>query len=396
MPLTDTALRNLKPADKAFKKTDSAGLYVLVKPNGAKLWRFDYRFFGIRKTLALGIYPAVSLADARAARDAAKTLLAKDVDPGQQKLQERTAASNALENTFGKIADEFLVKIAADGRAAATIAKNTWMLKDLAVSLARRPITEIEPSEVLAVLQKIERSGRIETALKMRSAIGRVFRFAIATARAKNDPTFSLRGALRRHKPTSFAAIVGEKQVGGLVRAVNGYDGWPTLAAAIQIQMYCFARPGETRSMEWAELDFDKNVWRIPAHKTKMRRPLDVPLSRQALAIIERVRPFSEDKPLVFASMMSGKTMLSENSMNSALRRMGYMSEQHTAHGFRSTASSLLNESKLFHPDVIETQLAHQDKNAIRRIYNRAEHWDDRVRMMQWWADYLDDRAAQP
>ena len=277
-----------------------------------------------------------------------------------------------------------------DGRSQATLNKNRWMMAHLAAPLAAWPISEISSADVLEVLRTIERSGRIETALATRAAIGRVFRFAIATARAENDPTFALRGALQRHRPTSYPAVTTKAELGGLMRAIYGYQGWPSLSAALKVQALCFARPGETRTMTWQEVHLEEARWIIPAAKTKMRREHEVPLSTQAVAVIAAMKELSGTGAYVFPSMMSGKKLLSENSMNSALRRMGFTHEEHTAHGFRSTASTILNESGLFSPDVIELQLAHQDSNAVRRIYNRAAHWDERVRMMQWWADLLD------
>lgn len=395
MPLTDPSVRILRPSEKPYKKADFGGLYLLVKPSGSKLWRFDYRFFAARKTLALGQYPAVSLAEARAARDLAKQALARDQDPAIQKRNQKLEAAQAASNTFGLIAEEFIEKLRADGRANPTIVKNTWMLVDLCKSISKRPIGTLGAADILEVLRKIERRGHVETALATRSAIGWVFRYAIATARASNDPTYALRGALRRHVVTNHAAIIKESDVGGLMKAVWGYEGWPTLAAALKIQALCFARPGETRTMEWREVDLQRAIWTIPATKAKMRRDHRIPLSRQAVAVIQGMELWREDSnAFVFPSMMSGKPYLSENAMNSALRRMGFTKDQHAAHGFRSTASTLLNESKLFHGDWIEAQLAHQDGNAVRRIYNRSEYWEERVQMMQWWADFIDRKLA--
>lgn len=393
MPLNDTNIRSLKPAAAEFKRSDGGGLYLTVKPTGSKIWRLNYRFFGKQKTLTIGQYPTVSLVDARAAREAAKKLLSQDIDPGEQRRREKVEIAEALENTFGKVVEGFLAKMEKDGRKGPTMTKNTWMLKELAAPLARRPIGDIRPKEILAILKALEDSGRIESASATRAAIGRVFRFAIASDIVDTDPTYSLRGALITHTPTSFPALVDPKAVGGLVRALASFDGWPTLKALLLVQMYCFTRPSETRTMMWDELDLEKRVWSIPADKTKMGRPLDVPLSNQVIAAIESVRVFSGTKSNVFRSMMAGKTFLSENSMNSALRRMGFTKEQHTAHGFRSTASTLLNESRQFRGEVIEAQLAHKDKDSIRAIYNRAQYWDERVPMMQWWADHLDNLA---
>ncbi|SCY81419.1 Integrase [Rhizobium sp. NFACC06-2] len=353
------------------------------------------RFFGKRKTLTIGAYPTVGLADARRLRDEAKKKLAEGLDPSLAKKRDQLAAKAAAGNTFGVIADEFIEKLKRDKRAEPTITKNRWMLKDLAEKLGPYPVTQITARDILVVLTSIEKSGRVESALATRAAIGRVFRYAIATARAENDPTSALRGALQRHVPVNHAALTTKAEMGGLMRAIYGYEGWPSLVAALKIQALCFARPGETRSMEWTELDFDKLVWTIPAEKTKMRREHHVPLSTQAVEVLTEMKEFFGDKPYVFPSMMSGKKILSENSLNSALRRMGVTEAQHTAHGFRSSASSILNESGEFSIDAIEAQLAHLDTRAVRRIYNRATYWDERVRMMQWWADLLEKERVK-
>jgi integrase len=390
LPLTDVQIRNAKPTEKPRKLPDMEGLYLFLSTAGGKSWRLDYRFSGKRKTLTFGTYPTLSLAEARAKRDEAKKLLAEGADPSLAKKRAHLDAMAAAGNTFGVIAQEFIDKMRRDKRAEPTITKNEWMLQNLASKLAPYPITQVTAKDVLAVLTAIERSGRVESALATRAAVGRVFRFAIATARADNDPTSALRGALQRHAPISHPALTDPREIGKLLRAVYGYQGWPSLVGVLKIQALCFARPGETRSMQWTELDLDKAVWTIPASKTKMRREHTVPLSRQAISVIMEMQELFGDKPQVFPSMMSGKTLLSENSMNSALRRMGVSTTEHTAHGFRSSASTILNGSGQFSADAIEAQLAHLDAREVRRIYNRSTYWEERVAMMQWWADRLD------
>jgi integrase len=390
MPLTDVQVRNLKSDRKPRKYADTSGLYLYVSAAGGKSWRLDYNFLGRRKTLTLGSYPSVTLAAARTMRNEARRKLASGLDPSLSKKREKIEARAAAGNTFGLLADEFIEKLRLDKRAEPTLAKNTWMLKVLAAKLGPYPITQIAAADVLAVLRSIEKSGRVESALATRATIGRVFRYAIATARAEVDPTSALRGALQRHVPASHPALTTRRELGGLMRAIYGYRGWPSLVAALKIQALCFARPGETRAMQWDELELDEAIWTIPAAKAKMRREHQVPLSRQAIDVIKEMREIYEGSIYVFPSMMSGKKLLSENSMNSALRRMGVGELEHTAHGFRSSASSILNESGEFNPDVIEAQLAHLDASNVRRIYNRARYWDERVRMMQWWADLLD------
>ncbi len=394
MSMTDTFVRNLKPAGREYKRGDGGGLYIVVKVSGAKIWRMNYRFFGVQKTLSIGAYPAVGLGAARAARDEAKRLLVLGVDPGEQKKADQAAAERANGETFEAEADEFLARMAVLGRSEATIQKNRWMLKEVARPLAKRPVRQIKSPEVYELLSAIEASGRRDTAIATRAAISRVFRGAILGGRADFDPTYALKGALAAPVVVSHPALTEPKDVGGLMRAIDAYAGWPTLRGLLLMQARVFARPSETRTMNLAEIDFDKRIWTIPEEKAKMRRPHDVFLSTQALAVIEAMRPYVNRHGDVFPSMMSGKRFLSENSMNSALRRMGFTGDEHTAHGFRSTASTLLNASKQFSSDAIEAQLAHLDKDRVRRIYNRWEYWDERVPMMQWYADKLDALAA--
>lgn len=337
----------------------------------------------------------MTLAEARSQRDEAKRKLAEGLDPSLAKKRQQLEAKAAAGNTFGLIADEFIDKLRRDKRAEPTITKNTWMLKVLAAKLDPYPITQVTARDVLTVLASIERSGRVESALATRSTIGRVFRYAIATGRAEADPTSALKGALQRHIPSSHPALITRSELGGVLRAIYGYKGWPSLVAALKIQALCFARPGETRSMEWSELDLKNATWTIPAAKAKMRREHHVPLSRQALEVVMEMKELYGEGQYVFPSMMSGKKLLSENSMNSALRRMGIGQDEHTAHGFRASASSILNESGEFKPDAIEAQLAHMDGSKVRRVYNRATYWDERVNMMQWWADMLDVERGQ-
>lgn len=396
MKLTEAAVANLKPLNKSFKRSDGGGLYLLVKTNGTRVWRLDYRFQDLRKTLTIGKYPDVSLAAAREAREDAKKLLPRGIDPGVRKKQAKAEAWAAkLPNDFGSIADEFLAKMVRERRSPRTVTKVRWHLKKLAKPLSDIPIAEIRSFDVLATLRKVEARGLHDSAHETKGSIGRVFRYAIATLRCEKDPTIVLHGALDQHTAKSFAAITEPARVGALMRAINGYHGWATITAALKIQAYCFQRPGETRLMEWSELNLDRAIWTIPATKMKMRRNHDVPLSRQAIQVLRSMREISRGGRYVFQSKAYRKEVISENAMNSALHNMGFLSEEHTPHGFRSTASSLLNESMLFHPDAIEVQLAHLDRNSIRRIYNRAPYWDERVRMMQWWADFLDAWAVE-
>jgi integrase len=264
------------------------------------------------------------------------------------------------------------------------------MLQVLAAPLTRRPIADIMPIEVLDVLKRIEKSGRRETARKLRGAIGGVFRYAIVTLRATNDPTVPLRGALLQPNVEHRPAITDERELGMLMSTIDDYDGWPTLRATLQLLALTMTRPGDVRGMRRSEIDFEKALWRIPAERMKMRRPHDVPLSQQALEILRDIWPLSDHGDLVLPSIRSIHRPLSENAMNCALRRMGYQKDEMTSHGFRATASTILNE-RGFDPDVIEAALAHQDKNYIRRAYNRSTYWPQRVNLMQAWADMLDE-----
>lgn len=303
------------------------------------------------------------------------------------------AAATASNNTFRAIAEEHLANQEESGTAATTLIKNRWYLLKLAAPLANLPITEITPAEILALLKKIEKSGRRETAKKVRGAIGAIFRLAITTLRATNDPTYPLRGALLKPIVTPRPAITDERALGGLMLAMDEYDGWPTLKAALQFLALTMVRPGEVRFMHRSEVIWPKSMWRIPAERMKMRRPHDVPLSRQATAILRDLWDLSEGEGLVFPSIRSVTRPLSENAMNSALRRMGYSRDEMCAHGFRASASTILNE-RGYNPDVIETALAHQDEDETRRAYNRARYWPERVKLLQDWADLLDEFRA--
>lgn len=395
MLLTQFAINKAVPKEKPLMLSDGDGLHLLVKPGGTKLWRFRYRFAGRENMLAFGAFPTVTLAAARAKREEARRLLAEGSDPAVKKKLDKIAAATAARNTFGAVAADYLENIAANGVTEDTISKNRWLLEDLARPLADRPIADITPAELLHVLKRIEKSGRRETARRLRGVMSSVFRHAVLTLRATTDPTFALRGALLKPNVKHRPAITDERQVGALMVSIDEYDGWPTLRAALQMVALTMTRPGDVRGMRRSEINFDKAVWRIPGERMKMRRPHDVPLSRQAITILRDMWSLSDHGDLVLPSIRSNRKSLSENAMNSALRRMGYSKDEMTAHGFRSTASTILNE-RGFSPDVIEAALAHQDENEIRRAYNRATYWPERVKLMQAWADLLDAFKVQP
>ena len=390
MPLTDTAIKAAKAGAKPRKLADERGLYLLLQPSGGKLWRLKYRHLGREKKLSLGRYPDVSLREARARCDAARKLIATGVDPSEAKRVQKEAALRDAATTFKLVGEEYLNKAQSEGRADVTINKSRWLLSLLEPALGNRPIDAITPADLLAALKRVEKEGHYETARRMRSLASRVFRYAVATSRAQNDPAAALRGALIAPVAKHHAAIVEPAQVGSLLRAIDGYDGQPMTRLALKLAPLVFVRPGELRAAEWAEFDLSAALWRIPATKMKMRDGHIVPLSRQALEVITAAKALTGHYRYVFSSLYPGSRPMSENTLNAALRRMGYGSGEMTAHGFRATASTLLNESGLWHPDAIERALAHKDSNTVRAIYHRGAHWEERVKMAQWWADYLD------
>jgi integrase len=389
MSLSEFTIRAAKGRERPYKLADSGGLFLLVTPNGSRLWRMKYRVDGKEKSLAFGSYPQVSLAKAREARGRARDMLADGKDPSLEKQREKATASIARRQTFGLVAEEQLEYFESKGLAPATMRKHRWFLNDLAKPLASRPVGDITAAEVLELLRKVERSGRKETAKKLRGDIGAVFRLAVITGRAKADPTSALRSVIAAPKHKGRPAITDEKEFGTFLRVLDEFTGWPTLKAAIKFQILTMVRPGEARGARHQELDLEKAIWHIPEDRMKMRRPHKVPLSKQAIALLEDIRPYSGKSELVFPSIQSTKKLFSENAFNAAIRRMGYSGEEVTAHGFRVTASSILN-ARGYNPDVIEAALAHQDPNTIRRTYNRATYWDERVTLMQEWADLLD------
>ncbi len=390
MGLTAVAIKAAKGRAKPYKLTDSDGLHLLVLPSGGRYWRINYRFLGKQKTLALGVWPEVELADARAKRDEARRLLAKGVDPAEQAKLDKITASVAAANTFQAVADEWLAKIEREDLSPVTLKKNRWLLSFTYPALGRRPIADISPHELLAVLRTVEVRGRHESAKRIRATCSQVFGYAIATARADRDIATDLKGALIVPKVTHRAAITTPLEAGALLRAIQGFEGHPVTLSALKLLPHVFVRPGELRFAEWDDFDLEKAVWTIPAHKTKMRRVHSVPLSRQALDIIVGIETDKEYSSYLFPSLRSARRPMSENTINAALRRLGYAQNEMTGHGFRAMASTLLNEMGKWNPDAIERQLAHADNNAVRRAYTRGEYWNERVAMMQDWSDYLD------
>jgi integrase len=391
MPLTDVTVRRAKGQVAPYKLTDAGGMYVLVRPDGARYWRMDYRWEGKRRTLALGVYPSVSLSQAREKRDRAKKLLAAGTDPSAQRKFDKVASKIALNHTFRVVSEEWAAKLAREGRSRATLNKINWLLELAYTVIGDQPIASIAPPQLLTALRRVEARGRYETARRLRSTCGQVFRYAIATGRAERDPSADLRGALTAPKVKHRAAVIDPKAIGALLRAIDGYDGQPITLAALKLASLVFVRPGELRRAEWTEFDLDEAEWRIPGAKMKMGLPHRVPLSRQALAILRDLHPITGGGRYLFPSVRSVARPMSENTLNAALRRLGYSKDEATTHGFRSTAAVRLNEMGRWNADAIERQLAHQEANAVRRAYTHAaEYWDERREMMQAWADQLD------
>jgi integrase len=389
MPLKDTKLRTVKPSPKPRKLSDGGGLHMLVQPNGSKLWRLAYRFASKQKTLALGIYPTVSLAEARSQRDEAKKLLARSIDPSAQRNSEKQLGK---ENSFRVVAEEVIGKLEREGRAQVTLSKKRWLLDFAFPAFGDRPVAEITARELLVLLREIEGRGLYETAKRLRSTCGMVFRYAIATGRAERDPSMDLRGALTTHQVIHHPAIVDPAGIGALLRAIDGFDGQPTTQSALRLAAYVFVRPGELRHAEWKEFQLDRAIWCIPAEKMKMRREHRVPLARQSITILRDLQQITGGSRWLFPSVRTFARPISENTLNAAIRRLGYPSETMSTHGFRSMAATRLNEMGRWNSDAIERQLAHQEANAVRRAYtHRAEYWSERVSMMQDWADYLDN-----
>jgi integrase len=368
------------------KHFDGGGLYLDVRENGARYWRMKYRHAGKERLLSFGVLPEVSLAEARKRRDDARAAIRDGADPAATKRANKAAARLSASTTFGSIAKEWLDR--QRGKlATVTVAKAEWML-DLVPSLDAIPIAEISAPILLAALRKIESTGRHETAHRVKQRIGQIFRYAVATGRAERDPTGDLRGALSPVVSKSHAAITEPTEVGALLRTIHDYVGQPATASALKLAPLLFARPGNLRAMEWSEVDLDAAEWRIPAGKMKMRDAHVVPLASQAVDILKELKRLTGRSRFCFPSLRTGNRPMSENTVNAALRRMGYDNDTMTGHGFRAMASTRLNEMG-WSPDVIERQLAHAERNKVRSVYNRAQYMAERRRMMQAWADYL-------
>lgn len=386
--LTNTAVFSAKPKDKPYKLFDGQGLLLYVTPSGGKLWRLKYRFGGKEKLLSLGKYPAVTLADARSLVLDARKLLAQGVDPGAVK---QAAKARAEEDslTFATVADEWLSKRKA--AISPSTAKHIRHRLDKLIfpDLGNLPIKSIMPPQILVALRKVEARGHAHSARRALQICGQVFRYGVASGYVNSDPTRDLRGALTAEVVTHQPSITNPKAVGALLRAIWDYEGSAITILALRMAVYVFVRPGELRHAEWSEIDFDAAEWRIPAAKMKMRQTHIVPLAKQALEVLAELHPFTGKGRYLFPSERTVLRPMSENTLNAALRRMGYSKDEIVAHGFRSMASTLLNEQG-WNRDAIERQLAHAERNSVRASYNFAEFLPERRKMMQAYADHLD------
>ena len=386
MPLTNTAIRNAKPRVKRYRLFDSQGLYIEVAPSGGKWWRLKYRILGKEKRLSLGVYPEVSLKDAREKRDQARRSLSEGADP----IEARKLQSIADGTSFEAVAREWFIKFAPGWSESHANRILRRLENDVFPWLGSRSIDQIDPPELLKVIRRIESRGALETAHRAIRNCGQVFRYAVATGRAERDPTTDLNGALPPARSRHYPTITDPEAISDLLRAIGGYQGSPITRAALRLAPLVFVRPGELRHAEWRDINLKSAEWRIPPEKMKHRRIHLVPLSRQAITILKELQLLTGHGQYLFPGRRSPRRPMSENTINAALRNLGYDKNQMTGHGFRSMASTLLNEQGCWHPDAIERQLAHVEGNSVRAAYNYAEHLEERRRMMQWWADYLD------
>lgn len=393
MPLTDLAVRKAAVRDKPYRLSDEKGLYLEVALSGSKYWRWKFRFAGKEKRLALGVYPEVSLAEARAARDGARKLLASGVDPSEARKAQKASRVELAENSFEAVAREWFAKYAptwVDTHSEKIIRR---LERDIFPWVGSRPIDKVTAPILLVCLRRIEDRGAIETAHRALQNCGQVFRYAIATGRAERDVSADLRGALSPVVESHHASITDPKAIGALLRSIEGYEGSLVTKCALRLAALLFVRPGELRKAEWAEFDLDKAEWRIPAKRMKMREVHIVPLATQAMAILRDLQALTGHGRYVFPGARTNGRPMSENTVNAALRRLGYAKDEMTGHGFRSMASTILNEQN-WSRDAIERQLAHGERNNVRAAYNFAEYLPERRRMMQAWAEYLDSMTA--
>ena len=392
-PLSDAQIKNAKPQEKDYKLMDGFGLFLLITPTNGKLWRFDYRFDNKRKMLALGAYPSVTLAEARQRREDAKKLLANGIDPGAMKKTLKSTGKELAANTFEVIARPWHLKFSTAGKWSPTHAADIMhrLEKDIFPPLGSRPISEIKPKELLTVLERIVSRGALDSAHRLRHHCGMIFRYAIVHEYAERDIAADLRGALPPVKGGHHAAATTPKDLAPILRSIDDFNGSFIVKSALQLLPLVFCRPGELRASEWSEINFDDCIWEIPAERMKMKQPHIVPLSRQAINILKELQPLTGYGRYLFPCHRSPLRCMSNNALNAGLRRLGFTKEEATAHGFRASARTILDEVLKVRPDFIEHQLSHSVRDALGTAYNRTSHLDERKKMMQTWADYLDN-----
>jgi integrase len=394
MPLTDAAVRNASPRSKSYKLSDARGLYLEIAPSGGKWWRLKYRFGGKEKRLSLGVYPDVGLKDAREKRGSARKQIAAGIDPGEVRKAEKASSGERDANSFEVVAREWHGKFTPTW--APCHAKTTLdrLVRDVFPWLGARPIGQIKAPELLAVLRRVESRGALETAHRVKTICGQVFRYAVATGRAERDTAADLKGALPPAKKTHLAAVTEPAKVAELLRAIDGFQGSFIVKSALRLSPLVFVRPGELRQAEWEEIDLDAAEWNIPASRMKMKEAHLVPLSTQAVEILRELHALTGGGRYLFHCHRSTARPMSNNAINAALRRMGFEKDEMTGHGFRAMARTILDEVLQFRPDFIEHQLAHAVRDPNGRAYNRTAHLAERRKMMQVWADYLDGLKA--
>lgn len=395
--LTDTLIRSAKPKAKPYKLSREDGLFVIVNPGGGKWWRFSYTFGGKEKLLSIGIYPAVSLSDARERRHNARKLLANGIDPGAQRKAEKTAGQEMAANSFEVVAREWFLKFSARWAKSHADKIIGRLNRDVFPWIGDKPVSAITAPGLLTVLRRVEERGALETAHRILQVCGQIFRYAVATGRAERNPSQDLRGALAPWKPEHYPTITDPKVIGELLRVIQGFTGGFATKCALQLAPLLFVRPGELRQMEWTEIDFEAARWNIPAAKMKMREPHLIPLSEQSIAILRELQQLTGRRQYAFPGGRDPRKPMSDAALNAALRRLGYDKDTLTMHGFRAMARTLLDETLGHRPDFIEHQLAHAVRDPNGRAYNRTSHLPERQKMMQDWADYLDQlRREEP
>ena len=397
MPLTDLQVKNARPKEKDYKLSDGGGLYLLITPSGGKLWRMDYRFKDKRKTLFLKSYPEISLSDTRKSREDARSLLANGVDPGAiikaQKIQEQVN-EDINSNTFEKIAREWFAKNEPIWSASHIKTVKSRLERDVYPFIGSRPITAITRGDIITLMRRVESRGTIETADRIKQYCGQILRYALNIEIINISPVTDMRDVLTKRESGHHAAITDPKKLTGLLRSIDEFDGSFVVKCALRIAPLVFVRPGELRQMEWSEIDFDMAQWNVPAEKMKLKLPHLVPLSEQVVAVLRGLQPLTGSDRYVFPNYRTKERPMSEVALLAALRRLGYTKKEMTVHGFRATARTILDEVLQVRPDFIEHQLAHAVKDPNGRAYNRTAHLDERKKMMQLWADYLDNLKA--